>query len=178
MALHHWRGVVAAATLALVVGIVIVGTASAHGTAGKTVITSLTVRGNPRNPIFTLTGKNLVVPKPNPATSPSGQSLCPLQITGNAGFDYGVAFYLIAWNAGVNATNAQRYAAGRYRPKLSELDCIGIIAAKQTSTTKLTFTLGHAYVQQYLTNPGPISSGDVVEVVLKGAAFATVVRYH
>jgi hypothetical protein len=42
----------------------------------------------------------------------------------------------------------------------------------------VTFTLGHAYTQYYKTQPGLIRNQDVIEVVLKGAAFATVVHYR
>src|SRR5262249_20446202 len=134
-------------------------------------ITSLTVTGGPANPIFTITGSGLTVPNPNPAKSPANQPLCPVSISGDAGFDYGTLFYMVAWEAQPNDTNIQMYAAGRYRPKLNELDCIGIVVTSHTAT-RVTFTLGHGYVQYYTAKPRLIHRGDVVEVVLKGAAFA------
>jgi hypothetical protein len=76
----------------------------------------------------------------------------------------------------VNTTNAEKYSAGRYRPTLGELDCIGLIVGKPTPS-KMTFTLGAAYAQHYVSSTGPIHDGDVVEVVLGKAACATVVHY-
>ncbi len=154
----------------------LVGTALAGSARVAASITSLTVTGGPSNPVFTISGSALAVPKPNPVKSPSNQSLCPLSIAGNAGLDYGTQFYMVAWAAQPSDTNSQLYSAGRYRPKLNELDCIGIIVSSH-SATSLTFTLGHAYVQYYKSKPRWIHRGDVVEVVLRGAAFATVVRF-
>jgi hypothetical protein len=87
------------------------------------------------------------------------------------------ASYIIVWAAQANSTNALKYSAGRYRPTLSELGCIGLIVGKPTSS-KITFPPGGAYVQHYQSNPGPIQNGDVVEVVLVKAAYATVVHYR
>jgi hypothetical protein len=42
---------------------------------------------------------------------------------------------------------------------------------------QIRFTLGAAYLQLYRTNPGLILNGDVVEVILNSARFATVVRF-
>lgn len=116
------------------------------------------------------------VPPKNPKTSPSNQKLCPVVINGNAGFDYGTRFSLIVWNAQLSSTNTQRYAGGRYRPALSELDCIGLIVLK-AAPKQIRFTLGAGYLQLYRTNPGLIQNGDVVEVILNSARYATVVRF-
>ena len=67
------------------------------------------------------------MPEPNPTTSPSGQQLCLLQISGNAGLDYGNELFVIISDGQPQDTNSQLYAAGRYRPTLNELDCIGIV---------------------------------------------------
>jgi hypothetical protein len=142
----------------------------------RPVIAALHVTGSARHPVFTIVGHGLAVPAKNPKTSPSNQKLCPIAIKGNAGFDYGTAFSLIIWNGQTSQANAQRYAAGRYRPALNELDCIGIVVVAHTPA-RITFTLGAAYLQLYTSNPGLIQSGDVVEVVLGGARYATVVRF-
>jgi hypothetical protein len=139
-------------------------------------ITSLRASGTPAHPVFTIVGHGLSVPPKNPKTSPSNQKLCPVVIKGNAGFDYGTRFSLVVWNGQVNAANAQRYAGGRYRPSLNELDCIGLIVLKATPK-QIRFTLGAAYLQLYRTNPGLIVNGDVVEVVLDSARYATVIHY-
>jgi hypothetical protein len=144
--------------------------------ARATTVTAVKVTGSSSRPVFTVTGHGLALPKPNPTTSPSGQPLCPLQITGNVGLDYGNALFVIVWDGQSQDPNAQLYAAGRYRPKLSELDCIGIVVLKSTPT-RLTFTLGHAYQQYYGVKPRFIRSGDVVEIGVGAARFATVVHF-
>jgi hypothetical protein len=167
--------------LAIVAALVLVGVAvaasigSAHTTV-RPVITGFKIRGGPTDPTFTIVGRHLTLPKPNPAGSSAGTQLCPLQVTGNAGLTYGTGFYMVVWAAQVNATNAEKYSAGRYRPTLGELDCIGLIVGKLTPS-KITFTLGAAYAQHYVSSPGPIHNGDVVEVVLGKATCATVVHY-
>ena len=107
--------------------------------------------------------------------SPSGQALCPLKIKGNAGLDYGTRFYLLAFSTSTG-DDKLLYAAGRYRPTLNEFDCIGIVVLSQ-SPTKVSFTFGNAYAQ-YRSQYRTVRNGDVVEVVLNGAAFAAVVRYR
>jgi hypothetical protein len=110
---------------------------------GSASIHPLTVAGGPSNPIFTIEGNGLSIPKPNQSNSPSNQKLCPLNISGNAGLDYGTPFYILAWPAGINDTNNLMNAAGRYRPSRNELDCVGIVVKSQ-SPTHVTLTLGHA----------------------------------
>jgi hypothetical protein len=160
---------------ALVAGMAALVASVAFAAAG-TSITSLRVTGTPSHPVFTITGRGLSLPPRSPKSSPSNQKLCPVVIKGNAGFDYGTRFSLIVWNGQLNATNTQRYAGGRYRPALNELDCIGLIV--QAATPKqIRFTLGAGYLQLYQTNPGLIQNGDVVEVVLNSARYAAVVHY-
>lgn len=167
--LRRWiAGLPVAAAAAMLAGLAVAKTSA--------TITSLRVSGNSHHPVFTIVGHGLSVPPKNPKKSPSNQKLCPVVINGNAGYDYGTRFSLIVWNAQLNVANTQRYAGGRYRPALNELDCIGLIVLKATPS-EITFTLGAAYLQLYQSNPGLIQSGDVVEVVLNGARFATVVHY-
>jgi hypothetical protein len=142
----------------------------------RPAITSVTVHGRPSRPIFTVLGHGLKVPKANPTTSPSNQPLCPVVITGNAGFDYGNSFFVNMWDGQPNGTNAQLYAAGRYRPTLNELDCIGIIVLKHTAKS-IKFMFGHGYQQLYAAKPRFLENGDVIEVGLKGLRFATVVHF-
>ena len=149
---------------------------AAASSAGRPSITSVKVSGGSSHPVFTVTGRGLAVPKPNPATSPSNQPLCPVKISGNAGLDYGNSFFVIMWAGQPQDTNTQMYAAGRYRPALNELDCIGIVVLKHTAT-RITFTLGHGYQQYYSAKPRFIRNGDVIEVGLGSARFATVVHF-
>jgi len=150
--------------------------ASAASPANTASITAVKVSGSSSHPVFTVTGHGLSVPKPNPSKSPSGQPLCPLQITGNAGLDYGNTLFAIVWDGQPQDANTQLYAAGRYRPTLNELDCIGIVVLAHTSR-RITFTLGHGYQQYYGAKPRFIRNGDVVEVGVGAARFATVVHF-
>jgi hypothetical protein len=179
------RGVRRLARRALA-GAVIIAAALACSAAGfanaadqqqpPTVIRSLTVSGTPASPVFTVRGGHLGLPVRNPRRVPSGQPLCPLKVSGNAGFDYGSRFYLIAWDGQPAGHNNQLYAAGRYRPQLNELDCIGLIVHSH-SPTQIAFTFGHAYTQ-YRSQYRQLEDGDVVEVVLNGGSFASVVHFH
>jgi hypothetical protein len=149
---------------------------AATSTTQRAVITSLTVAGTPAKPVFTILGRALTVPRPNPKTAPARQRMCPLKTTGNVGHDYGTRFYLIAWDGQATSSNALLYSAGRYRPTLNELDCIGIVLVSHTPS-QLVFRFGHAY-SQFSSQYRPLTNGDVVEVVLNDASRATVVHYH
>ena len=120
---------------------------------------------------MTVTGRGLVVPRPNPAGSPSNQPLCPRVIHGNAGRNYGQALYLTAFS-----DDKLIFSAGRYRPSRNELDCIGLIVLSHTSS-KIRFTLGAAYRQPDFGYQA-IENGTLVEVVVGGAAYGLVVRYR
>jgi hypothetical protein len=137
--------------------------------AAKASITSVTVAGTPAKPTITVKGHGLVLPHPNPAISPSNQPLCPKVIPGNAGLDYGTSFYVLAY-----ANGKQTWAAGRYRPKLGELDCIGLIVLSH-STATIRFRLGAAY---RAFGYAPIVNGNVVKVVVDGASRRVVVAYR
>jgi hypothetical protein len=137
-------------------------------------ITAVKVSGSPSHPVFTVTGHRLTVPKPK--TSPSQRPLCPLKIKGNAGLDYGNTFFVNMWDGQPQDSNAQLYAAGRYRPTLNELDCIGIVVLKHTPN-RITFTFGHGYQQYYSAKPRFLKNGDVIEVEVGPARFATVVHF-
>lgn len=167
-------GVVAA--LALVGCAALCGPALGAHASQAAAITALKVSGTSSRPVFTIVGHGLSVPEPNPKVSPSNQPLCPVAISGNAGLDYGMQFSLVAWDGQPDSTNAQLYAAGRYRPSLNELDCIGIVVLSHTAE-RVTFTLGHAYQEYYKAKPRWLKNGDVVEVTLKGATFATVLHF-
>jgi hypothetical protein len=165
-----------AVALVAVVATSLLLVAAASSGNSRPSITSVKLSGRPSHPVFTVRGHGLTVPKPNPAKSPSGQALCPLQISGNAGFDYGNKFFVNMWDGQPNDANIQLYSAGRYRPKLNELDCIGIVVLKHT-TKRITFTFGHGYQQYYSAKPRFIRNGDVIEVGIGAARFATVVRF-
>lgn len=136
-----------------------------------TVITGVAFSGTPSQPIVSITGRGLRVPAADPAYSPSNRPLCPKVIDGNAGRDFGTDLYVLAYQSGKLV-----WAAGRYRPSLSELDCIGIIIVFRSATT-LRFKFGAAYSQ---TNFGyaHIVNGNAVRVVDAGAAKEVIVHYR
>jgi hypothetical protein len=168
----------AAAIATLVAGAAFVAATAAAADAGLTrsaapaaVITSVAFSGSPAKPTVTVTGRGLSIPAPTPSTSPSNQPLCPKVIKGNAGLDYGTRLYVTAFS-----NDKLKYSAGRYRPGLQELDCIGIIVLSH-SPTKIRFQFGAAYRQADFGYPH-ITNGDLVEVVVNGGAYGLVVRYH
>ena len=67
------------------------------------------------------------IPPKSPAYSPSNQPDCPVKINGNAGRDYGTRLYFVDRSA------KPQWSAGRYRPGIHELDCIGLIITRYTS---------------------------------------------
>jgi hypothetical protein len=161
--------------IVLVVGGGIVGPSAAASFVSRPVIRSVSVGGAPARPVFTISGHGLTVPAPSPKVSPSNQPGCPVKINGNAGFDYGTQFYVDAFATGTGE-DKQLYAAGRYRPGLNETDCIGLVVLSH-SPTRVRFTFGSAYTQfrsQYRT----LRTGDLIEVVFRGAAYGLVVRYR
>jgi len=151
------------------------GSRSHADSAARATIGSVSFSGSHSMPVITVVGKGLSIPRPLPAVSPSNQPLCPLKIKGNAGKDYGTRFYLLAFSTASGADQLE-YAAGRYRPSLNELDCIGIVVLSH-SPTRVRFTLGAA-ARQFRDKYPPIVNGDLVEVVLQNAAYGLVVRYH
>ena len=81
-------------------------------------------------------------------TTPSNQKLCPVEIKGTPGFDYGTRLYFVDRSA------KPEWSAGRYRPKLGELDCIGLIVTRYTSG-EVEFHFGGFFRQNhYRVNPG------------------------
>lgn len=138
--------------------------------AHPVAVTAVTFSGNSGAPVITLTGRGLSVPAPNPTYSPSNRPLCPKVIHGDAGRDFGTSFYLTAYQS-----STFLYAAGRYRPSLNELDCIGLIVLSAKSTA-VRFELGAAY-RQASFGYSEIVNGDRVQVVLNGSAKTVTVHY-
>ena len=165
-----------ACAIALVAALVLIALAGpaavrARGAASTASITAVRFSGNPSKPVVTVTGRGLSVPAPNPKVSPSNQPLCPKTIKGNAGLDYGTALYLTAFQ-----DDKHIYSAGRYRPSLKELDCIGLIVLSH-SATRVRLGFGAAYSQPDFGYPR-LTNGTLVEVVAGKAAFGLVVRYR
>src|SRR5262249_7185914 len=106
---------------------------AATTTTGRAKITAVKFTGSPANPVVTVHGVNLGArPLPNPSYQPLGHPpLGPPNATrasSSYGFDYGTNLYL------ADSTQHPVWSAGRYRPSLNELDCIGVIVIKFTRT--------------------------------------------
>ena len=71
-----------------------------------------------------------------------------MKISGTAGFDYGIRLYFVDKSAN------PEWSAGRYRPRLGELDCIGLIVTRYTSG-EVVFRFGGFFRQRrYRVNAG------------------------
>ena len=161
------------AVLAAIVGLCLVGVS----TAASLSISSVVISGSPAHPVITIEGSGFGSrPALNPAYHPPALThrLCPAKPVlplARYGWDYGTHLYL------VDSSQHPVWAAGRYRPALGELDCIGLLISKYTPT-KIVFRLGAAYP----TIPGTpahyaLAAGDKFTVAVNGARYSGVVRY-
>jgi hypothetical protein len=102
---------------------------------GNPSIGKIIFGGTPTNPGITITGSDLTydpyygteMPTPSPTFSPGGHPGCPVNFKGPQGHDYGTRLFVVDKSA------KPIWAAGRYRPQLGELDCIGLIVEKWES---------------------------------------------
>ena len=68
---------------------------------GQPQISRVFFGGKPTNPIITIQGVDLnyelaqPIPPKNPIYTPSNQKLCPVEIKGTPGFDYGTRLYFV-----------------------------------------------------------------------------------
>ena len=162
------------AVLMALIGLSLVGVS----TAASTSISSVAITGSQAQPVITIRGTGFGSrPAPNPAYHPPALThrLCPVQPVqplARYGWDYGTHIYL------TDASQHPGWSAGRYRPALGELDCIGLLISKYTPT-EIVFRLGAAYP----TIPGApahyaLATGDRFTVSVNGAVFSGVVRYR
>jgi len=136
---------------------------------GKENTTSTTSTTEPtstqQKPIIIIHGQSLgTLPPRDPTTTPSNQPLCPVAIEGTPGYDYGTRLYVAF--GGV--------AAGRYRPSLNELDCLGLIVTKFT-TTEVDLQIGGFYTQTY--PKFALTAGEVVQLQVNNASTTVHVKY-
>jgi len=117
--------------------------------------------GKPSNPTITVRGSDLdyeasqPIPPTNPPNSPANQTDCPVAIKGNPGRDYGTRLYFVDRSA------KPEWSAGRYRPGIHELDCIGIIVTHYTSG-EVAFHFGGFFQQHHFR----LNAGDYVGIVV------------
>jgi hypothetical protein len=131
--------------------------------------------GTPAHPGITITGSDLTydryypasAPDPDPPYTPGDHPLCPLKLTGVQGHDYGTRLYLVDKSA------QPLWAAGRYRPGLRELDCIGIVLESWTSGA-IKFRFGSGYLQGRYPQ---LHNGDFVQIVWNHLTVGVHVKY-
>jgi hypothetical protein len=135
-------------------------------------ITSVTFTGGESKPTITIHGEHLGGrPRPNPAYVPLGHPpLCPPSPTKPAaayGLDYGTKLFL------ADHTQKPVWSAGRYRPQLNELDCVGLIVVKFTPAL-VVLRLGAFYREAHLR----LAAGDAYGLAVNSARFGGHVRYR
>jgi hypothetical protein len=132
-----------------------------RGSIGTPSISRVIFGGKPTNPTVTIRGTDLdydpyrATPPRNPPYNPSNQKLCPVEIQGTPGYDYGTRLYFVDRSA------KPEWSAGRYRPKLGELDCIGLIITRYTSG-EVVFRFGGFFRQRHYR----VKAGDFVGVAV------------
>jgi hypothetical protein len=94
-------------------------------------IASVAFSGGSAKPTITIRGQHLGTrPLPNPAYNPLGHPpLCPPSPTkppSAYGYDYGMSLFI------EDRSQEPVWSAGRYRPALNELDCVGVVVVKFT----------------------------------------------
>jgi hypothetical protein len=143
-------------------------------TIGNPSIDKIIFGGTPANPGITVTGSDLTydrhysseAPTPNPPYTPGGHPGCPVNFGGVQGHDYGTRLYVVDKSA------APLWAAGRYRPRLGELDCIGLVL-KQWTSGAIQFRFGSFFrLRHYHLNPG-----DFVQIVWNHLTVGVHVKY-
>jgi len=118
--------------VALVLPVVALAGSDRHA-VGNPSISLIIFGGSPTNPDITIRGTDLdyqpyhPIPPKVPNNTPSNQKLRPVAIKGIPGYDYGQKLFFVDKSA------KPVWSAGRYRPALGELDCIGIIVTTYTS---------------------------------------------
>jgi len=146
--------------------------ASAHSLApAKAKIASVAFTGlSGPNPQVTIRGSGFGV---RPAHDPSYPPTPPqgntppygCSETGKVGWNYGTQL----WISVTSATHSA-WSAGRYRPALGELDCIGLTILKYTGN-RVVYRLGSGYEQ----GGYKLAAGDHYVVSVKGAKRSGVV---
>ena len=150
---------------------------SSSAIAAGPTITAVTFSGGQAHPTITIVGSGFGArPSPSPGYHPPSLShpLCPVKPTkplAAYGFDYGTRLFL------VDSTQRPIWAAGRYRPGLPELDCIGLLIERYTPT-KVVYRLGAAYPHVPSTPATyALAAGDSYAVGVNGASFSGKVHY-
>lgn len=157
------RGQLSALCAALVASALVPGALGSrqHRAIANPSISLILFGGSPTNPTITVRGADLdyrpaqPIPPANPPNSPANQADCPVAIKGNPGRDYGTRLYVVDRSA------KPEWSAGRYRPGIHELDCIGLIVTRYTSG-EVVFHFGGFFRQNHFR----LNAGDYVGIVV------------
>jgi hypothetical protein len=160
--------------LTLVFGAPLVAAQVSNRAIGNPVIDKIIFGGTPTNPGITITGSDLTydqylssaAPPPDPSYAPGGHPGCPVQFKGNQGYDYGTRLYFVDKSA------KPLWAAGRYRPRLGELDCIGLIVTQWTSGS-IQYHFGSFFRLRHFQ----LDKGDFVQLVFNHLTTGVHVSY-
>jgi hypothetical protein len=135
-------------------------------------ISSVTFGGTQAKPTITIHGSHLGTrPHPNPAYVPlSHPPLCPPAPTKPLpayGYDYGTSLFL------EERARKPVWSAGRYRPAVNELDCVGFVVVKFTPGL-VVLRLGAFYGEAKLQ----LAPNDAFLIGVNNARFHGRVRYR
>ena len=134
-------------------------------------ITTVSFTGSVANPTVTVVGSGLgSPPRPSPSFPPAPPkgAAPPYGCTtaGGVGYDYGTRLWL------ADPAQGRVWSAGRYRPALKELDCVGLVLRSYTAT-KVVYRLGADYrVHRY-----ELAEGDPYQISVNGAVKRGIVHY-
>ncbi len=161
-----------ASSLSLVIAALAIGGAASASPTAQPRITSVTFTGSQTKPTITIRGQHLGTrPRANPAYEPIGHPpLCPPSPTKPLpayGFDYGTSLFL------EDETQEPVWSAGRYRPALNELDCVGVVVVKFTPS-RVVFRLGAFYATAKLA----LAPKDAFTIGVSSARVHGHVRYR
>jgi hypothetical protein len=150
---------------------------SASASAAAPTITSVTFTGSQAHPVITIVGSAFGSrPSPDPTYHPPSPThpLCDVKPVGKLsryGYDYGTHLFL------QDSATTPAWSAGRYRPGLRELDCIGLII-KTYTPTKIVYQLGAGYPHIPNTTPTyALAPGDAYVVGVDGTQYTGTVQY-
>jgi hypothetical protein len=134
--------------------------------APKASISSVTVSGSASHPVVTILGHYFGHrPTPRPRCRPGNFNQC-----GHfSGRDFGIKLYF------VERSNT-RFSAGRFRPRLSELDAIGLVVTTYTSS-KIVYHFGSGYHHGHSRYGWQLKNGDHYSVTVDGAHHTGNVHY-
>jgi hypothetical protein len=125
--------------------------------------------GGDAAPVVTVKGAGLgTLPTASPSYAPGGHVGCAPP-GGNEGLDFGTAFYL--------DEPGLPFSAGRYRPQINELDCVGLVATS-FSPTEVHFSLGSAYAKFRPAYHYTVPEGQPFTLVVNDATFTGTVHYQ